>query len=158
MNEEGGKSLTGRIRRQLHWTRRSYPDTDYGWAFEARRVGNDGDAYVGIHTMGGEKMPLTKEMLIRLDEGHLDEDGALSLAGLILLGGVHPVLFQPVFEPGRRVPDGQQLVRRVGFWAGLRSPMEGSEERVIFEGRVTAADLETPLFVFSGNRPPGWPR
>lgn len=158
MSADGSTSLTGRIRRHLDRTRQSYPDTDYGWAFVSRRTDDEEDACVGIHTIGGERMPMTVEMLRRLDEGRLDESSAFSLAGLILLGGVHPVLFRPVPEPGRRYPDGRSPARRVGFCVGLTSPGEGWSERVVFEGRLAADDLTAPLLVFSSNRPPGWPR
>lgn len=158
MSMEGRMSLTGHIRRQLERTRRSYPETSYGWAFVSRGVRDGESECIGIHTMGGEQMPLTLEMLRRLDEGRLDDSSALSLAGLILLGGVHPVLLRPVPESGRRESDGQVPVRRVGFCVGLTSPVEGWSERVAFEGRVTASDLVIPLLAFSSNRPPGWPR
>lgn len=103
-------------------------------------------------------MPLTLEMLKRLDEGRLNDSSALSLAGLILLGGVHPVLFRPVPEPGRRDFDPAAPVGRLGFCVGLTSPVDGWSKRVVFEGRVAASDLTTPLLAFSSNRPPGWPR
>lgn len=158
MSTDGRTSLTGHIRRHLERTRRSYPETSYGWAFVSRTVDDEETECIGLHTMGGERMPLTLEMLKRLDEGRLHDSSALSLAGLILLGGVHPVLIRPVPEPGRRDSDAQVPVRRIGFCVGLTSPVEGWSERVVFEGRVTASDLVTPLLAFSSRRPPGWPR
>lgn len=158
MSAEERDSLTERIRAQLERTRRFYPDFGYGWAFVSRSRSEAKQRCIGIHTMGGERMPLTLELLRRVDEGHLNDDGPLALTGLTLLGGVHPVLLYPVLMPSRRVPDGRELVRRIGFCLGVRSPLEECRDRVTFQGRVAAADLDEPMLVCSSNRPPGWPR
>lgn len=151
-------SLTDRIQSQLERTRRSYPSVGYAWAFVSRTVDRGERRCIGIHTVRGERMPLTLELLRRVDEGHLDHDGALVGTGLTLLGGVHPVILYPLVDPGRRTPESEEVATGVGFCLGVRSPLEESRDRVTFYGRVAVEDLDEPLLVCSANRPPGWPR